>query len=208
MKLTALFLLISFSAFAQDKVYRVHTDTDDTLLLIRYNHSATIPVSDGLVYKWKLPANDTARFFNATDGQYEATVTFRKLGTTDPEPTIEKVDGEAATFSSGWRHGATIDTAWYQKTIAYSNTPGETATYAFTGTGIELHSETKPGHGAGTITLLRGTEVIETKQITFITDLVKFTKVYEKKGLPSGTYTLRLTVSGGYNLIDYFVVYK
>lgn len=124
-------------------------------------------------------------------------------------PNAEKIDGEAATFSTGWRHGPTADSSWYQNTIAYSNVAGETATYAFTGTGIELYAETKPGHGTGTVTLLRGTEVIETKDVSFVSATTVIpAKIYEKKGLTSGTYTIRLTSVQNPVLLDFFNVYK
>lgn len=205
MKTTIFFLLLCFSAFAQDKVYRVHTDTDDTLLLIRYNHSSTINVSEGLVYKWKLPANDTARFFNATDGQYEATVTFRKIGTVpDPEPLIEKVDGESLTYSNDWqRHGSPAPVGWFNGTISYSTVTTSTASYNFNGKKIEVWAERKENHGTGEI---RVDNVGHTVSWNAAPHGVPV-KIFEKD-LSPGDHTIIIKPVTGVILIDYLVVTK
>lgn len=52
-----------------------------------------IPITDGLVYKYFYP-NDTARYFQPGADQYEATITFRKLGGT-PDPIL--IQAESAT---------------------------------------------------------------------------------------------------------------
>lgn len=125
-----------------------------------------------------------------------------------PEPVItEKVDAEKATFTGAWVRGATPAPGWYEGTIAFSNQPGATASYTFTGRGIEIYAEHKRTHGSGVVTLSQGTNVIETKTVTFTGADALPVKVYEKT-LPQGTYTVKLTVGNGYNLIDYFSVTK
>jgi hypothetical protein len=127
----------------------------------------------------------------------------------NPAPTTEKVDGEKAVFSSNWTlHGPTPAAGWYEGTIAFSNVPGSTASYTFTGNGIELWAERKTTHGSGVVTLLQGNTVIETKPVSFVGSDALPVKVYEKKGLPSGSYTVRLTAGTGYSLLDYFIVTK
>jgi hypothetical protein len=203
---TLLLLLISFSAFAQDKVYRVHTDSEDSLILLRYSQSKTINVTEGLVYKWVIPAVDTARFFNATDGQYEATVTFRKLGTTDPDTTTvtTKVDAEQMTFSSDWqRHGPTVNNLWYNKTIAYSNDPASSAKYSFNGKRIEVWGEKNEGQGTGVIIIDSVSHDVSWKVGPYGLPVMVFAK-----DLPEGNHTIEIKPKVGNVLIDYLVIAK
>lgn len=75
-------------AFAQDKVMRVYKNDADSLILVKYPQSKTVKVSEGMTYKWRIPEQDTARFFESTTGeQLEATMTFKRLGT-QPDPVL------------------------------------------------------------------------------------------------------------------------
>lgn len=206
-------ILFPLVSFAQDKVYRVHTDTDDTLLLIRYNHSATINVSEGLVYKWKLPANDTARFFNATDGDYEATITFRKLGTNpDPEPVIETIDNTQMTAADGWtRNGPTTSPGWFNNTTAWSNTVGANISYTFEGTKVELWAERKNTHGKGQVIIYDEQSDTEVSSVE-----VDFSQaphglpvlIWASPTLPEKQYTFMLRCNSGVVLDDYLKITK
>jgi hypothetical protein len=207
---TLFFLLLSFSAFAQDKVYRVHTDSEDSLILLRYSQSKTINVTEGLVYKWVLPAVDTARFFNATDGQYEATVTFKKLGTTDPEPVIETIDNVQMTAANGWtRNGATTSPGWYDNTTAWSALAGATISYTFTGTKVELYAERKDTHGKGQIIIMDGTTEVSSVEVDYsLPPHGLQVIIWASPTLPRKQYTLTLKVNSGTVLADKIVISK
>lgn len=120
-------------------------------------------------------------------------------------PVIEKIDGEAATFSANWSiHGTTTATGWHAGTIAYSNVVGSTATYTFNGTKIELFGEKTSTHGTGTVTL-DGV----TTQVSFKSTAKELPAlIYSSPTLSPGSHTLKLTVGNGYNLIDYFSITK
>lgn len=163
-----------------------------------------VNVSEGTVTKFRTPP-DTAKLFIAPDGGiYEGVITWKKVGGGTPNPpVIEKIDGELATFTGTWARTSN-NPAWYMSTIAYSNTVGAAASYTFTGTKIELWGERLASHGTGTITLAGFTTQANFKAEPFGLPV----KIYESPVLPIGTYTLRLTVGSGYNLLDYFLVTK
>lgn len=66
-----LLLFLTTVSFAQSKVFRAEN-------IIEYDSTETIRVSDGMVYKWTIPDNTTARFFEAVDGEYEMILTAKK----------------------------------------------------------------------------------------------------------------------------------
>lgn len=189
--LTLLTLLISSLCFSQTLV-------DVNKIYIRKD----ITVTDNLTYKWDVfSGNDTARYFNAGNDVYEATVVFRKKGV----PVVtEKIDGELATFVGNWVRTST-NPGWYLNTIAFSNTVGSTASYTFTGTKIELWAERLATHGIGTITTDNGAAV----PVNF--NVAPFglpVKIFEGATLPLGTHSIKLTVGSGYCLWDYVIVTK
>ena len=145
--------------------------------------------------------------FERKDASKVQTWVISQKGSKPPEPVTEKIDAEKATFAGTWVHGPTPAVGWYDGTIAFSNQPGSSVSYTFTGRGIELWSERKPTHGSGVITLSQGTNVIETKPVTFTGSDALPVKVYERT-LPLGTYTIKLTVGTGYNLVDFYQVTK
>lgn len=163
-----------------------------------------IQLSDGLTYKWDVVSgNDTARYFVPGNDVYEATVVFRKKGGV-VVPVTEKIDGELATFVGTWARTAT-NPGWYLNTIAFSNTPGATASYTFTGTKVELWSERLASHGIGTVSIDNGAAA----SVNF--NVAPFglpVKIFESATLPSATHTIKLTVGNGFNLLDYFIITK
>jgi hypothetical protein len=176
-----------------------------------------IAVSDGFTYKWKLQ-DDTARYFiPATtppllQGEYyEATMTVRKISTT-PTPSVQQKDAIApdVIFSTSppWSLPSNNQSGWYGNTISFSNVQGSHATFNFTGNGVEIWAEKKPTHGTGKIILIRGTTVISTTDVSFIGADLLPALIYSAKNLATGTYTVRLQVSGGYNLFDSYKVFS
>lgn len=171
---------------------------DKGAILITLDAPKEIQLAPGVKYKFilvEVPDN--------TEGK---TITISEK--TQPTPITEKVDAEKATFIGTWFHGPTTAPGWYESTIAFSNSPGAEASYTFTGTGIELWAEKLDSHGTGVVTITQGTALVETKPVSFKGVKTLPAKIYEKKGLPRGTYTIKLTAGAGYSLLDYFTVVK
>lgn len=196
-----LLLLISFTAYSQNQVMLVEVSKT-------WPNRADIEATPGKTYSYVL-GDDSARYFIPPAGKIvRAIIKFEEVGTAPS--TTEKIDAtrETTQFSGSWTAGATNATGWLGNTIAYSNVSGETAKFNFNGTGIEVYAEKKPGHGTGTITITKGTQVVATTSVNFNAPLQLPAKIFEKKDLQRGDYTLTLTVGSGYSLLDYFVVHK
>lgn len=162
-----------------------------------------IPVTDGMIYKYKIPT-DTARYFSAGADVYDVEVKFIKRGGGPVDPTTEKIDGEKASFSANWSNHSP-NANWSGGTIAFSNAAGSTATYTFTGTKVELWAERLASHGTGTIKIDTSAEV----PVAFnTTPLGLPVKIYESATLPLGSHTIVLKCVSGYVLLDYFIVHK
>lgn len=187
---------------AQTKVFKAEKVQE-------YPATKDIQVQDGMIYKWTLPDNDTARFFNPGVDQYEATITFKKKGVVIPPVFVtEKVDGEKATFTGVWTRGLNAPPGWYgennTRTIAYSNSPGASVSYTFTGTKIEIFAEKLLTHGTGTVSIDNGTA----QPVTFIGPSALPVLIYSSTDLPLGGHTIKLTVGSGYCLLDFFQIHK
>lgn len=110
-----------------------------------------IILSDGLVYKYLIGAQaDTARFFNPMADQYEAIVTFRKLGGTPTPPDPILIQAENVT---------SIVNAAVVGTIVGNITPGAVIRYASVdmGTRTKVSFRFSRGYtGSGSITFKVG----------------------------------------------------
>jgi hypothetical protein len=190
------FLLISFSAFAQQP--EVAGD-------ILHPGVPIIPVQPALgkAYLFKYEKGTAILPETVPDGTW-ILIKFNKAGsdtTVVPAPVIQRVDGEALTFSSDWqRHGTTTDTSWYAKTIAYSTTGS--ATYNFNGKGIAVYGESKPTHGTGEIRIDSVGHTVDWNDGPY-----GIVKVFEKT-LPPGDHTITIEPKSGVILIDYLVIKK
>jgi hypothetical protein len=222
MKLSTIFLLLAFTAAAQTPLADVKLKTHQTnagpLTTIDsvgkvWKNVKDVNPTHGMTYTYTL-GDDTARYFHPVPGKtYKAKVVFYDAAiglptepTPPPPPTVvqTQVDGERATFSTGWSHGNTTATGWFQNTIAYSNVANSTVTYTFTGFKVELWAEKLPNHGTGFIRIDNGPEVPVSFQNP--TKLLP-AKIYESETLTEGQHTITLRVGVGYNLLDYFMVY-
>lgn len=200
MKLTTLLLFITSVACGQELMLVEVTKV--------YKNRSDIEAVPGKKYVFIL-GDDSARYWIPPAGKtIRATVTFEEAGTAPS--TTETVDAtrETTQFSGSWTAGTTDADGWMGRTIAYSNIAGETAKFNFTGTGIEVYAEKKPSHGSGTITITKGTQVVATTSVNFNAPLELPAKIFEKKDLQRGDYTITLAVGSGWNLLDYFVVHK
>lgn len=203
--LVTLLLLSSLLANAQTQEQRqfgiIEVFRGGDSLFIKKLRTVVINVSEGTITKMRTPP-DSAKLFIAPDGEvYEGVITWRKVGGV-VTPVTEQIDGELATFVGSWVRTGT-NPGWHNNTIAFSNTPGATASYTFTGTRVELWSELLPSHGLGTVTL-NGV----TTQVSFRGPSKLPALIYSSPTLPSGTYTIKLTVVTGYNLLDFIQVFK
>ncbi|GAA0420077.1 hypothetical protein Acor_29950 [Acrocarpospora corrugata] len=122
------------------------------------------------------------------------------------DPAIRRVNGDAATYSSGWSTSSGRGYGDVNDDVQYTNTNGASFTYTFTGTGIDFLSEKYSDQGIVDIYLdgvLRGT--IDTTNPTRQAAQV----IWGVRGLSQGTHTLRgVKRSGQYMLVDAFDVIR
>src|SRR5688500_12699124 len=127
-----------------------HAQTGGELVEVirRWPKKVDVNVTDGMVHKRIVSdQQDTAFYFHAQGKKFIATTTFKEIGVVTPTDDTTKIDGAKATFSAGQWVTGSGQTGWYKTTIAYSNTPNATATFSFTGTGVQLWAEKLPSHG-------------------------------------------------------------
>lgn len=230
---TLLFILISFSAFAQidttegrywfipgnlqpspEPVYNIFklkfrklTDTIvHTDFSRAYAMEGNMPGSQARVLSIMVAIN--ADFTAAEKKQIQDLVNELTGTTTVPPPdtatVITKVDAEAMTFSSDWqRHGSTTDAAWFEKTIAYSTVPASSAKYSFNGKRIEVWGERKSGHGTGVIIIDNVSHNVSWKTEPYGLPVLIFAK-----DLPPGNHEMEVRPVEGNVLLDYLVVKK
>lgn len=189
-----------------------HAQPGDLVEITKKWPRKDILVTDGMIYKYTLPT-DSARYFNPGADAYEVTITFKKAGGT-PIDIIDSttVDSEEGViFSTGWLHGSTTAAGWYKGTIAYSITAASTASYTFTGRQVKIYAERLPGHGTGTVSILKGTQVIVNEAPVSFKSTVKQLPVlvYSSPVLADDTYTVRLKAPGGApTMLDFFRFFK
>lgn len=177
--------------------------------------TVVINVSDGLVTKQDTNI-DSARLFLSSDGAvYQGTTVWRKVGGVPPVDIIDSVtvdSEEGVIFSSGWsNHGPTGAAGWYKGTIAYSTVAATTASYIFTGRQVKIYAERIASHGTGTVSILKGTQVIVNEAPVTFKNAVKQLPVliYSSPVLADDTYTVVLKAKGdGPTMLDYFRIFK
>lgn len=209
--LVTLLLLFSLLSQAQEEsrnfgIAEVFRGGDS--IFIKKLKTVVIKVHDGLVTRQDTNI-DSARLFISSDGSlYQGVITWKKVGGVVVPPVTEKIDGEKASFSVApnpvWsNHSPNVN--WSGGTIAFSNAPGSTATYTFTGTKVELWAERLASHGTGTVKIDTGAE----QTVSFKdTPLGLPVKIYESATLPLGVHTIVLKCVSGYVLLDYLIIHK
>lgn len=126
-----------------------------------------------------------------------------------PTDDTTKIDGRNGTFVGSWSHAVNTAEGWYKNTLSFSNVAGNTATYRFQGTKLELWGERKTSHGTGTVTIKLGTTVIDTKSVTFVGATLIPALIYTSPNLtPNTNYTIELRVTSGWNLIDFLTIWN
>lgn len=124
----------------------------------------------------------------------------------DTRTTIDNVDTKIV-YAGSWYSGSTTAPGFYpdgQPTMAYSSMAGNTATFNFTGTSIEVFCEKKVGHGSG---------IFQVDNQTPITiplgeaGPVGSTSVFKVENIAAGNHVFKLTISGnGYVVLDYLKI--
>ncbi|WBU37451.1 beta-galactosidase [Homoserinibacter sp. YIM 151385] len=96
-------------------------------------------------------------------------------------------------YSAGWSASSGQNDGRFAGTTHYSNTAGSTATLTWVGTGIDIRANRSGGGGRATIAIDGGAPVsVDTYQAAYATD----TSVRRVSGLPYGSHTVTITVSG------------
>lgn len=173
-----------------------------------------IQLSDGLIYKWDVfSGNDTARYFNAANDVYEATVVFRKKGVPD---VVEDVDDRSTQiiYSGTWdKTCCAAGTGHLNNTISWSGTVGSSFVLNFTGKSISWYVEVLNHMGIAGVTFDNEPEQkIDLYSSTRGTQI----KIFTKSWVTSGPHkvTVRVTgekaaaATGFYVVSDYFKIVK
>jgi hypothetical protein len=129
-----------------------------------------------------------------------------------PIPTDDttRIDGRNGTFvGTGWGHPIAAGNGWSANTLSFSNIAGNTVTYKFQGTKVELWGEKKTTHGTGVVTVRLGANVIDTKTVSFIGTTQLPALIYTSPNLTANSnYTIELKVTSGWNLVDFLVIWN
>lgn len=189
LSITFFLLLMGGLAFAQSK----------RLIEVAKEYvTQDIPVTDGMVYKYKIPT-DTARYFAPGADTYDVTVTFKKRGVVvPPTDVVEDVDDRDAriVYGTGWdKTCCTSDpnSPHFNSTISWSCTVGNTFTFTFTGKSVTWFAERMNTHGIAGVKF--DTETAEASvdmyNSTKLTKQAMFTKTWPTVGTHS--VTIRIT---------------
>jgi hypothetical protein len=126
-----------------------------------------------------------------------------------PTDDTTKIDGRNGTFVGSWSHAVNTAEGWFKNTLSFSSVAGNTATYRFQGTKLELWGERKSSHGTGVVTIKLGTTVIDTKTVSFVGSTLMPALIYTSPNLtPLTNYTIELKVTSGWNLIDFLTIWN
>lgn len=163
---TLLLILISFYSFGQNTHIMKYILITLLLLSCLFSQAQSkrlveiskeyftqdIPVTDGLIYKYKIPS-DTARYFAPGPDVYDVVVTFKRRGVVVP-PTdiVEDVDDRDSriVYGTGWdKTCCTSDpnSPHFNSTISFHCTVGGTFTFTFVGKSVTWFAEKLKTHG-------------------------------------------------------------
>lgn len=176
----------------------------------------TWPVSSVAALRSWLAAEGVTLSLNVSPGPSgqlpQASVEWlHRLGATEFEPGDpfqELPDGRLAYDDGrswcGQSGGIQYRGAWkadywpdaHAQTRHYSRAVGATATLTFTGTGVQVLAQTRPGHGIAAISIDGGPpQRVDTYSAVKRDQVV----VWERTGLPQGRHTVRIEVTGDRN---------
>ncbi len=125
-----------------------------------------------------------------------------------PPTTIVNDDNPAIRYTGQWTAAAKRGYSDYNDDVHYSNTPGDSAEFSFTGTGIELLSEKFKDQGIIEVFIdgkPRGSLNLKMEDFPRIAQI----RVFSVRGLSAGQHTIKIVnTSKDYVAIDGFVVSK
>ena len=119
--------------------------------------------------------------------RYRVTVKYEKITPVVIVNTFDNVDTQMV-YSGTWVNGPTTASGFYNNTIAYSNIPGNSITFNWTGTKIEWLGEFKVGHGRAGITVDNQLEIITNLGVS------GGPKVVFEANLPQGNHQIKIRV--------------
>jgi hypothetical protein len=158
-------------------------------------------------------AGDVVRFELADDQGAAIPVGWMpSIGYTAPGP-LQVNDGDSSvSYSQGWTDQGGL-AGYLDGDAHYSDTPGNNAMVTFTGTGISWYGAKSPDHGQADVAVCDAAGANcgpATTVDTYAPTTTPQQDLYTVSGLPYGTHTLQITVTGGsagegnYVDIDYF----
>jgi len=121
---------------------------------------------------------------------------FEQLPVAPPAaPKVTLLDNSTATYAGTWTQ-ATADNQSYGKTYASSTAQNSYVEFTFTGTGVRLYGQRAVDHGKMTVTIngVNPVQIDNYAPVTAYAYIDHRAKLFEKKGLPPGTYVVRATV--------------
>lgn len=118
---------------------------------------------------------------------WEVSVSYKKKAQVVITNSFDNIDTQMQ-YSGTWFNGPTTATGFHNNTIAYSNVPGNSITFNWTGTKIEWLGEFKVGHGRAGITVNNQPEVIVNLGVA------GGPKVVFEATLPHGNYQIKIRV--------------
>jgi hypothetical protein len=123
-----------------------------------------------------------------------------------PNPTMLNDTDASITYAGTWTHGANRNAGDYDNDVHWTATNGDSATIAFTGTGIDYIGPMETADGTANV-ILDGVQV-GTTQASYSGSYTPQQFLYQVRGLAGGAHTLKLAKTGGsYLQIDAFQIW-
>jgi hypothetical protein len=122
---------------------------------------------------------------------------FEKLPVTPaPLPKVTVIDDSAATVAGTWSQETNEFKFSYGKTRSTSSAQNSYLEFTFTGTGVRLYGVRAADRGLMTVTLngVNPVQINTFSPVTALDYIEHRAKLFEKRGLPYGTYILRARV--------------
>ena len=138
---------------------------------------------------------------NAASSDYYQDVDAFEFGVTPPPITGTDDTSTSIQYSSNWTSAS--NASYFDGTLHFTNTPGSTVTYTFSGTSIQWIGATNKDHGDATVTIDNGTP---TTVDTYSPQWGYQTVLFARTALTSGQHTITITATGSHNAAssDYY----
>jgi hypothetical protein len=136
---------------------------------------------------------------NAASSGYFQDVDAFEFGNTPPPVT--GADDGAGSYSGGWTTAA--NPSYFDSTLHFSNTPGSSVSYTFSGSSIAWIGATNKDHGYATVSIDGGAAITVD---TYSPQWGYQTVLFARTNLSSGQHTLTISVTGNHDAAssDYY----